>query len=141
MDLFREEQDSLTREIQVVEGLLKNIDGRYRDDEQLLLQALNVGSDIAEIYRSTEDGELRRIMNQVFFRRFEVGVDGTVDGTAAQPFAELSAGSVVDVLKRVIASAREVLESANPAHLFDGQGSNLLQMVGAAGLEPATSRV
>jgi DNA invertase Pin-like site-specific DNA recombinase len=140
LDLFTEEQDRLTREIEVAERILAATSAEFEDSETLLRAALAVGDGIAAAY-ARSDGETRRMMNQLFFERIEVEVDGTIHEELRRPFADIGSGRMLENVKRVVKAIERALQAPNPGHLFDGQGSNLMQMVGAAGFEPATSRV
>jgi site-specific DNA recombinase len=142
LDLFKEEQARLTREIAVAEQILDAISGEFRQAEELLLQALSIGAEVATLYRDAAgDPELRRLLNQIFFTRIEVEADGFTRPQVAQPIADMRDGTIVNRVKAAITTLVKALQAPNPGHLFDGQGSNLTQMVGAAGFEPATSRV
>jgi site-specific DNA recombinase len=140
LDLFTEEQERLTREIEVAERILAATSAEFENTEALLRDALAVGDGIAAAY-ARSDGETRRMMNQLFFERIEVEIDGTIHEELARPFADIGSGRVLENVKRVMKAIESALQAPNPGHLFDGQGSNLMQMVGAAGFEPATSRV
>jgi site-specific DNA recombinase len=142
LDLFTDEQARLTREIEVAERIQRQIADDFNHSEQLLRQALTFGSGVAALYRDAHrDPELRRMMNQLFFEQIEVEIDGVIRVMVRQPFADIRTGRIADRVKAAVTALQRLLQAANPGHLFDGQGSNLMQMVGAAGFEPATSRV
>ena len=142
LDLFREEQSRLTREIEVAENILNSISAEFQQSEDVLLEAVEFSRGVEDVYlRAAGDPELRRMLNQLFFDRIEVEVEGGVHATLAAPFADIRAGRIVETVKGAISAFQEWLKTANPSHLLDGQGSNWMQMVGTAGLEPATSRV
>jgi site-specific DNA recombinase len=142
LDLFREEQARLTREIEVAERILETVTGEFQQEEELLLQALSIGKGVEGLYRrASGDPDLRRLMNQLFFKRVEVEVDGTAHARVNEPFEGWRTGRIIERTKAIVAAVKRALQAPNPGHLFDDQGSNLLQMVGAAGFEPATSRV
>jgi site-specific DNA recombinase len=142
LDLFCDEQTRITREIMATESLADSVMGEFQETEEVLAQAIEIGRSVEGAYlAASADPELRRRMNQLIFDRFEVEPDGAVEGRLAEPFGVVSSGRAVDIVKRIVSSVRQAVETTNPGHHFDGQGSNLLQMVGAAGFEPATSRV
>jgi hypothetical protein len=122
--------------------LLENLATDFEHAEDVLLQAMEFARGIEHVYlRANRDPELRRMLNQLLFERIEVEIDSVIKAELAQPFADIKEGRIAEKVKTAIAAFQGALQAANPGHLFDGQGSNLIQMVGVAGFEPATSRV
>ncbi len=142
LDLFREEQERLNREIEVAERILAATLSEFTHAEEILTEAMDLSCDVQDAYmRAINDPDVRRMMNQLFLVAVEVEVDGTVHAELAAPFADIRSGHIAERVKKAVDALVAYLNAANPSHLFDGQGSNLTKMVGAAGFEPATSRV
>jgi hypothetical protein len=72
-------------------------------------------------------------LNQIFFQRIEVEVDGLVRAELAPPFAELASEGLTDRLKAGLAAIRQALKSPKPGHLLGDLVSNSMQMVGLVG--------
>ncbi len=121
LDLFREEQGRLTREIEVAESILASVTAEFQQEEELLLKALDLARDAEQLYRrAASDPELRRLMNQLFLERVDVEVDGVVRAKLAQPFEDIRSGQIVERVKAFAVALVKALQPTNPGHLFVG---------------------
>ncbi len=109
LDLLRDEQARITREITEAKQALAATELEYAQIERNLDTALALASDPQAAYRQARP-QIRRRFNQAFFDKLYVDTGEVVGAELASPFAELLASDLVERL-----SPRE---TANPEPLL-----------------------
>jgi site-specific DNA recombinase len=136
-DLYDEEQTRITRERQTAVDIIARLSIEFDDLDQTLELALKLTDNLQAAYaRATPT--VRRIINQAIFEGLDISDEDIASARLAPPFNDLLA----DDLLTEPTTATENDETPDP--LGRGPfvvGSITERMVGAAGLEPATSRV
>ncbi len=164
LDLLKSEQARIGSEVAIAERRLNAADEEFGAVEVNLRQALAVAGDCGATYRQAPDS-LRRMFNQVFFRRILVDDEGNVTSELAEPFelliseelrqAVVSAEgtSLADQVERalrergtgpvndrnrlqLVPAARERSVQTATSPFF-GEGCNYGYLVGTEGLEPS----
>ncbi len=166
LDLLRTEQTRITAEVAAAEGRLTAVTADYQTAEINLQRAITLAGDCHAAYQQASD-TVRRQFNQAFFKRIYIDENYNVTGELDEPFAtllgdDLRRAAVADheqdlreavenALKdrdeqaqahhehRAKAGRRELVAATPTPTTSRGQGWSADQMVGDAGLEPATS--
>jgi len=164
LDLLKKEQSRITSELVSAKARLARLALDYSTAETNLTHALTLARDCESAYRESSD-KVRRQFNQVFFKRLLIDDNYEIDGELEEPFETLLGDEIRQAaalrmeseLQRILdegptggdnkeaSDPRLVLtgamhaESEPTPHLVGGLKENT--MVGAAGLEPATSAV
>jgi site-specific DNA recombinase len=162
--LYDEEQARIAREREAATDIIARLSVQFGDLEQTLELALKLTDDIQAAYaRSTPT--VRRLFNQALFEGIDISDEDVASATLATPFADLLADDLLDEP----VTTEEQPSEAPPGWPDDGRrvpvgaglwgrpaddegpdpwrpgpfavGSINRRMVGAAGFEPATSRV
>jgi hypothetical protein len=127
IDLLREEQDRITKELANAGASLANTELHWETLEKNLSAALGLVSRFGEAYRQANKNE-RRWFNRAVVERIEVDIDGEVRSVVvAEPFRTL-------VDKRLTRPLTWEMKNRRP--LKDG-GSTIVKLVEAKGLEPS----
>ncbi|MGQ0431571.1 MAG: hypothetical protein ACT452_04085 [Microthrixaceae bacterium] len=113
LDLLKEEQDRIMRELANVGGALASTELHWETIERNLDLALSLVRDCQSLYRAANP-ETRRQLNQALFEALSVDVDGVKYRRLAQPFAQLLDDDLFARLER---------EMKNPTSVASGQGS------------------
>ncbi len=88
-DLFKSEQQRITREMETASARLEAMEQVFVDIEETLDQALAIGQDCHRAFLAAGP-KIRRLMNQAFFERLFISDDqDTVRSELAEPFAIL----------------------------------------------------
>jgi site-specific DNA recombinase len=152
-ELFDDEQTRLRAQRQDAETLIERLNIGYQDVAETLDLALEIiGEDVHDLYLRAND-TIRRLLNQAIFKALCVSDEEVVGAELTEPFIQLhdldtAIRGVVDATTDIAPSA--VVGASGPKAkvpdpwrdrepLAVGSISNV--MVGAAGFEPATSRV
>lgn len=113
LDVLKREQARLTSELQHARSTVAAAEARAVSDEQVLVEALALGSGCAAPY-SQADPDIRRSFNQVFFRRLFVSDAGVVGAELTDPYAEILAENLIERLRDDLNTTnRSVLASKN----------------------------
>jgi site-specific DNA recombinase len=166
LDLLKSKQDGITAKLAAIEGRLAEIAADFQKVEANLKRALARVGDCETAYRDASD-TVRRQFNLAFFDRLMVDEDYTVHGELAPPFdvilgdelrrraaiakadAETRA-AIEEALRRRHIHVEAENEQRPPAVLVGADspttpsevvGWSQINMVGPAGLEPATYRL
>ena len=152
MDLFAEEQDRITRELESAERQLAEVTIAFDVMEKNMTRALELAEDCHAAYVDADE-PTRRLFNQAFFDKLVVHKDGTVTHELAEPFKILLDPTLSRRIDGVVDAKKESRESLSdegdqgPSNEHDPAGcrvaksSNVMLLVGPAGLEPATGRL
>jgi site-specific DNA recombinase len=132
LELLREEQERITRELAGAQKVLATTDGDWAVIESNVNQALDLLADPQSLYRNA-DPVGRKALNQAFFEGLYIDVDGVSYSRAAAPFAQLREKSLNRDLVRYLR------ESKNPDLASSGRGLRETLLVDLRGLEPLTS--
>ena len=152
--LYDEEQARFAREREQTEGIIARLQLDFADIEKTLDHALQlIGSEMQQVYLRASD-TARRLFNQAIFERIEIEREDVAQVELARPFSDLkslreaqeTASDPTEVLAGVKAGdlGSWPQEDEDPNPWGSGPfalGSISTKMVGAAGFEPATSRV
>jgi site-specific DNA recombinase len=165
LDLLKSKQEGITAKLAAIEGRLAEIAADFQRAETNLKRALARVGDCEAAYREASD-TVRRQFNLAFFDRLLIDEDYQVTGVLAEPFDTLLGGG----LRRAAAAkadedTRAAVEEAlrqrhaqvevqneqrpqgvlvgadSPTTPFEVAGWSQINMVGPAGLEPATYRL
>jgi site-specific DNA recombinase len=166
LDLLKSKQDGITAELAAIDGRLAEIAADFQKAEANLKRALARVGDCETAYREASD-VVRRQFNLAFFARLLIDEDYTVRGELAPPFDVIlgdelrrrAAIAKADEAKRATYAdawrQRRVLVEADneqrpqavlvgadsPTTSSEVVGWSQINMVGPAGLEPATYRL
>src|SRR6185312_5775020 len=86
LDLFKEEQARITREIDSARTTLESLDADWHRVEQMVDEALDLAANCREAYERAT-GRIRRQFNQGFFERVLLDQDEIASAELAEPFA------------------------------------------------------
>ena len=141
LDLFKEEQQRITRELAAANQALTASELAFVDIEETFEEVIALASDCERLYRIMPP-LVRRQLNRAFFEKVLVDAVEVTGAVLAEPFA-----SVVDLARRErnqqSADTNQPQRSyyrqtQNSALLSSGPSSNETILVGTAGFEPAT---
>ena len=130
-ELYAEEQARIRAERAAAENLLSRYQLSEAEIERALDAALELTKDIETAYLNADPLE-RRLLNQAFFKHFEIDTEEIVDDALNPPFAQIHA------LAGLTRPQERAGKKRTPAPAKAG-GSYVPLMVELAGLEPATS--
>ena len=85
VDLFKQEQQRITRELEQARGLLADVSLEFEAIEQNLNRALELARDCHAAYEAAGPNT-RRLFNQAFFEKLYVHDDGEITHELAKPF-------------------------------------------------------
>ena len=85
VDLFKQEQQRITRELEQARGLLADVSLEFEAIEQNLTRALELARDCHAAYEAAGPNT-RRLFNQAFFEKLYVHDDGEITHELAKPF-------------------------------------------------------
>ncbi len=129
VDLLREEQERITKELANAGGVLANTEIHWETMEENLKAALGLAARFGEAYRRAKPKE-RQWFNQAVVERIEVDIDGPIKRVElAEPFRSVLDAGLMSRLDQEIKKRR-------PSK--DG-GSTIVKLVEVSGLEPPTS--
>jgi site-specific DNA recombinase len=144
IDLLQKEQARISREQELAKRAIEESQAHQAGIEENLGRALRLLTDCERLY-PTAPTMVKRMLNQAFFERFDIG-GGTEQVVVAEPFRTLlgaeaerrsdgreTVSGVVTVQQRLRARGR------TPS--FVSHGLSKKTVVGATGLEPVTSCV
>ncbi len=129
IDLLKEEQNRITRELAQAGGELANSEVDWETVSQRVSAAIKLVSQLHDVYLEASDATRKRI-NQAVWEGFDVDDQGVVGARLTDPMAAL----VAEDLLRALGA-----EKANQEHLDGVPGSRLTSLVEVTGFEPATS--
>jgi site-specific DNA recombinase len=129
MDLLKEEQDRMTRELAQAGGELANTEMDWQEVQERVSSAIGLASQLHDVYLRAIPAMRKRI-NQACWDGFDVDVGGVVGAKLSDPLAAL----IADDLIRTIGA-----ENKNHDLRSSGRGSRLSSLVEVSGLEPPTS--
>lgn len=130
------EQERLAAEQQAVRRLLAEANLQRDDTEEALREALARVDDAQAQYLAAPELE-RRLMNRAVFRRILVGPEGEIATVELTPVYEaMTAWHPIGPVPANLAE-NPGQKRPKPAHLSGDRVSTFLQMVEAAGIEPA----
>lgn len=134
-NLYNEEQRRIAVERESAEAILSRLTVQFSDIEETLDLALGLVDDIQAAYLQASP-TVRRLFNQAIFEWIKVSKEEVSDAALAKPFRDLLSADLVDDLAPV-----EEKTADQPDQDDLVAGSIRREVVGAAGFEPATSRV
>jgi site-specific DNA recombinase len=134
--LYKEEQFRIAAEREAAEAILARLALRFDDIDETLDLALNLTNDIQAAYIKASP-TIRRLLNGAIFEWVKISAEDVADAAFAEPFRDLLANDLLDKLGDI--ENRAKTPSQEPVSLV--AGSMMGDLVGAAGFEPATSRV
>jgi site-specific DNA recombinase len=134
--LYKEEQRRIAVERESAEAILSGLSLQFDDVEETLDLALGLTDDIHAAYVSSSP-TVRRLFNQAIFEWIKIGSEDVAEVALAEPFRDLLAADLMDELDQ----PRAEKKPARGDQASFVAGSIKGDLVGAAGFEPATSRV
>jgi site-specific DNA recombinase len=134
--LYKEEQRRIAIERESSEAILSRLSVQFGDIEETLDLALSLTDDIQAAYIKASP-TVRRLFNQAFFEWIKVRAEDVADVALAEPFRDLLASDLLDELDT--AEPEKTTSPEDQDSLVPGSIKG--ELVGAAGFEPATSRV
>jgi site-specific DNA recombinase len=143
LELMKREQDRIGKQLGLIEERITATDDHQALVEANLERAMKLARDCQNAYL-TAPPKIRRLFNQAFFTRLYVEDDDPIRVEFATPFNVLLArGSKTEVDTQTDWAALEASFNDNDPEAEDLEVVGLKedQLVGAAGIEPATSRV
>lgn len=153
LDLLKEEQARITRELEGAQGRLGATEQAFVDIQTTLDKALDLAQDCQVAYRLAGP-KLRRLFNQAFFEKLLLDDEGNVASVLAEPFGSLLGEELAAEAEAHLAVASRSVQDgeAEEAGLTitetgaavpdrDGGGHaragvNVMHLVPAVGLEP-----
>jgi site-specific DNA recombinase len=129
MDLLKEEQDRITKQLAQAAGELANTEVDWQEVQERVDAAVGLASQLHDIYLRAVP-TMRKRINQACWEGFDVSADGIVGGRLSDPLAALVAEDLINAIGA---------ESANHDLRSSGRGSRLSALVEVSGLEPPTS--
>jgi site-specific DNA recombinase len=135
--LYKEEQFRIAGEREATETILARLSLSFDEIEETLALALDLTNDIQAAYIKASP-TIRRLLNGAIFEWIKISDEDVADAALAAPFRDLLADDLLDELEATKPTA-EKSGQKEPASLV--AGSMMGDLVGAAGFEPATSRV
>lgn len=150
LDLMRQEQARIEKEMEQAKRLLAGTDLRLESIQADLQKALDLLEDCQATYRGSPD-HVKRLFNQAFFEKLLIDEEYVVTAPLAEPFRSLVEGEFAmrrarrrerpgtpeRPYERALAAIGDRWGSDN----LPEQGSRTFTLVGATGLEPVTSAV
>ena len=122
LDVLSREQARLTAEISHAEGVISASEVKADDEQRVIEQAIDLMADWEDTYRRA-DPDIRRRLNQVFFTKLLVDVDGEVTNHQwSPPYEGLRAPNLRERLDTELSALEN--EASSPDLLLAGQGSN-----------------
>jgi site-specific DNA recombinase len=146
MDLFKQEQERITRELERAHKQLAAVALEFDAIEQNMNRALELARDCHAAYKAA-DTTIRRLFNQAFFHRLFIHETGEVTHDLADPFKILLDPDLPRRLSTISETARTATgrgRTENPSRNAFGpangraESSNFEVMVAGPGLEPDT---
>jgi site-specific DNA recombinase len=137
--LYNEEQHRIAAEREAAEAIIARLSVQFHDIEETLDLALNLTDDIQAAYAKAS-ATVRRLFNQAIFEWLRISSEDVAEAKLAEPFSDLLAADLLDEPAR----ESESLGDQSPGRVAGKPlvaGSISGYEVGAAGFEPATSRV
>ncbi len=134
--LYDKEQHRIAAERQAAEAIIERLSVRFDDVEETLDLALGLTDDIQAAYLKASP-TVRRLFNQAIFEWIKIGSEEVTDVSLAEPFSDLLASDLLN--EPDLPENDKTPDRAGQGFLV--AGSITREMVGAAGFEPATSRV
>lgn len=117
MDLFKSEQDRITKQIERSETELARADLTFEKIAKTLARCLQFAQHCDQLYRDAPP-KLRRRLNQAFFEKLYVHENGEVEAHLAEPFdLLLRPDLVVETEEQAEALPSESPESTEPSDL------------------------
>ncbi|MCL2489142.1 MAG: recombinase family protein [Propionibacteriaceae bacterium] len=135
LDLLKEEQDRITRRLDLLEAQIGASKEIYENAKAHLDDVLQLAANAYDLYTSLGEAD-RRLCNQAFFTKIWVSEVDTLTGVPTHGF-EL----VLDPDIQQLALHHEADPQTGVGdlqRLVLAQGSNMAQLVGPTGFEPAT---
>jgi site-specific DNA recombinase len=134
--LYKDEQFRIAGEREAAEAILARLSLHFEDIDETLDLALDLTNDIQAVYIKASP-TIRRLLNGAIFEQIRISAEDVVEVALAEPFRDLLADDLLDRLADI--ERRAKTPSQEPVSLV--AGSMMGDLVGAAGFEPATSRV
>lgn len=141
VDLLKEEQQRIGREIRQAEQLIARYDLEFEKIAVALQQALDLAVNCHWVYQHATP-QVRRILNQALFEKLILEDSQVVDAILAEPFASLLGQNLA-----IPASQEDPEDSTSPdpqsvdtknrSLVSLGRGSNVFQMAEEEGFEPS----
>ena len=134
--LYDEEQRRIAAEREAAEAIIARLSVQFDDIEETLDLALSLTDDIQAAYAKASP-TVRRLFNQAIFEWIRVSDEDVDEVSLAEPFRDLLASDLLNGLNLP-------QNDQTPGRVAQGSlvaGSITGEVVGAAGFEPATSRV
>ena len=134
--LYKEEQFRIAGERETAEAILARLALRFDEIDATLDLALDLTNDVQAVYLKATP-TIRRLLNAAIFEWIKISIEDVADAEFAEPFRDLLANDLLDKLRAIEPPAKT--PTREPVSLV--AGSMMGDLVGAAGFEPATSRV
>ena len=142
LDLLKKEQQRVATELKSAENRLRATEANFETIEANLDKALAIAGDCQAVYREAGP-RIRRLMNQAFFTRIYIDLDGSARGQLAPPFALLLNEDLLSSRAKPQRRSRKAVPATRHARVrplvFQGSGSTQKLLVPPAGFEPAVS--
>jgi hypothetical protein len=145
-DLFEDEQQRITREMETANARLTVIDQVFADIQDTLDRALKLGQNCHPAYLAARP-PVRRLINQAFFQALYIN-DDAIRSELAEPFAILLGDELTQEAEATLAQEAKDPSSntgttgptsTSEPHTQDVKGSNKALLVEVMGFEPTTS--
>jgi site-specific DNA recombinase len=138
IELFKSEQERITRELENARQGLASISLEFDQIEQNMTRALELARDCHSAYVAAPE-RVRRHFNQAFFEKIYVRDDGEVRHDLAEPFRILLDPELSNRLRQS-QKQRRTVRSINEEDRAQGAavGSNVELLVEVRGFEPLT---
>lgn len=142
--LYDEEQARIRREREQVARILERLDIEHDAIEETLDLALAIVADTQQAYENAPP-QVRRLLNQALFTRIEISHGEEIQVRLADPFVTILDRDFFETVWEQVFTGDGPKKTNGP---IPGEGTEPLDLgsirsveVGAAGFEPATSRV
>jgi site-specific DNA recombinase len=159
LDLFRREQERISRAIETAQVILEQRDEHHQQIERTVTEAIELAANWGRAYWKASD-QTRRQLNQVFFDMFLIDIDGVAGARVTPAFRSVLSDDLVERFEgrrpERIGTAEQAEEgmrarkglppgyartyAREPRELIlSGVGSSKTTLVGEGGVEPPPS--
>ncbi len=140
LDLLKEEQDRLARQLDLVTARLDALDSTYEEARTHLHECLALAGDCQTVYACGSD-TTRRMANQAFFTRIYLDADDTIRTEPTRSFGLLLDRDTQHQALAWVDQRQNASKRPTRTLTHDVEGSSKTRGVDVKGLEPLTSRV
>jgi site-specific DNA recombinase len=140
LDLLKEEQDRLARQLDLVTARLDALDSTYEEARTHLQECLALAGDCQTVYACGSD-TTRRMANQAFFTRIYLDADDTIRAEPTRSFGLLLDPGTQRQARAWADAQPSAGQRPTRTLMHHVEGSSKTRGVGRVGLEPTTGRL